>query len=257
MSYRFVSVGILSFALVGFGMSETKQGGEEPLPESPADHVLDEARLIDPETRAKLVAEIQRLEREAGVDLFIAAYTLLPEPIEDRARRLREAWATNHRTVVCVYRRGAQQLTFSASGDGKVFVPSQTLFALYDRAVEVARQHDEPRDRLVAATRSLSEGLIEDLKVRDSKRGPFVGEVFRLLIGLMIASLTIGGISYAIVKVLNGRRQARDAGFLFPEVVVGRRLGAAFGGGTVAEIDFQKNGSHVTAQAPGMRQPRA
>lgn len=235
--------------VAAFGQ-DSRKGSRDlpPLPPAPNDHILDEAGLIDDATRAKLSSRITQLKKEVKVDLFIAAYTLIPEGIEERARRLRDEWSSNTRSVVMVYRRGSQELTFSANGDPKTFVPGGELMSIYDVAVAAARVHEDARGRLIAAADSLAISLVRDLSIRDQKRGFLTKEIVILIAALLAAALAIGFISNLVVRRLAQRRARRDTGVYFPEVIVGRRLGAAFGGGTVAELEFNgRSGSGRSA----------
>ena len=190
------------------------------------------------------------MKAEVDVDLYIAAYTLLPGNIDARAKALRNAWATNDRSLVMLYRRGFQQLTFSANGDGDTFIPAGELYRIYGAAVTAAQATEEPRERILAATQALADGLIADLLVRDPKRSVFHSRTIVFVASVVAAALIIGILSVTVVRRLSRRRNERETAVLFPEVVVGRRLGAPYGGGTVAEIDFQKNVSTPHSPVP-------
>ncbi len=211
------------------------------LPPAPPDQILDEAGLLDPSTRAALREHVQKLSQQFDVKLFIAAYTLLPEKDHVRARRLRMLWGGDSRSVVIVYRRGSQQLTFSANGHIDTFIPTRELLLMYKDAVTAARTFETPRERILAAVETLSAAIIRDLTVRDAKRGFFTAEIFTLIAAICITILVIGGASFLLVRRLQLRAHKREIGCVFPEVTVGRRLGAPFGGGTVAGMHFAKS----------------
>lgn len=211
-----------------------------PVPPAPADHILDEANMFDAPTRDHLKATIARLQAQADTKMYIAAYSFLPGSIDEHARRLREAWSDDARCVVIVYRRGGQQMTFSASGDAETFIPGAELRVMYDTAIIAAKEHENASQRMVAAADTLSINLVRDLHARDANRSGLTPEVIKLIGICALIALGIALIGLSIRGHLRKKEFQRRAGTLFPEVVVQRRLGAPFGGGTVAEIDFAK-----------------
>lgn len=210
------------------------------LPPVPPDQILDEAGLLDPSTRAGLRQQIQKLKAQANVDLFVAAYTLLPEKIATRAQRLRDHWGKSDRSVMVVYRRGSQELTFSANGNNDTFIPIGELLLMYEDAITAALAFESPRERILAAVQSLSTAIIRDLAIRDTNRSFFTAEIIKLIAAITATILVIGGIALLFVRRAQSRAHKRETGCVFPEVAVSRRLGAPFGGGTVADINFAK-----------------
>lgn len=220
-----------------------------PIPPAPADHILDEANMFDASAREHLKGTISRLQTQANTKLYIAAYSFLPGSIDEHARRLREAWSDDSRCVVIVYRRGGQQMTFSASGDPEHFIPGSELRVMYDTAIIAAKEHENASQRMVAAADTLAITLIRDLSARDANRSGLTPEVIKLIGICAIIALGIALIGLSIRGHLRKKEFQRQAGTLFPDVVVQRRLGAPFGGGTVAEIDFAKPTSGSANQA--------
>ncbi len=219
------------------------------LPPRPNDGILDEARLLSAAQRTAMAAEVQRLGRESDVELFVAAYTLLNEGVQDRARRLRREWASGDRCIVALYRRGEKNLTFSVSDELTSIVPTAQLHEVYQKAAAAAAGREEPREQLVLAIQTFADEFTAVLKRREADANPFGLSKLAVVGGVFAVALLILGAGYWTNERLTRKKAERDARSLFPEVVVGTRLGAPFGGGTVAEIEFRP--------APGQAPPPA
>ncbi|MEZ5326088.1 MAG: hypothetical protein R3F19_13640 [Verrucomicrobiales bacterium] len=81
----------------------------DPLPPAPESQILDDGRVFShaPGELAQLAKYLKELKQNSGIEIFVAMYGFLDgETVEERANRLREAWANRNTGVVVVYESG-------------------------------------------------------------------------------------------------------------------------------------------------------
>ncbi|OYW77902.1 MAG: hypothetical protein B7Z37_02050 [Verrucomicrobia bacterium 12-59-8] len=205
----------------------------------PADGIQDETRALTPETHRLLAGELSRFRQDLKCDAWIQATSFLPAEVTVRrqAQTTRREWSGLRPAVLMVYDRASNSSAMSFapffwerfSAADLVEIMQETRRILADTKLTL----DE---RVALATRAWIDRLraMESVRLRQSlwiQRGE---KQFAIAVPAVLA----GGALFAAMLGFISRRRSARAGhrFLFPEVQVGMRFGAAYGGGVTAEI---------------------
>lgn len=208
-------------------------------PPPPADGILDETRALSSETRLQLAGELQQFRQDLKYDGWVRTCSFMPTGITVRrqAQMTRRGWSSTQPAVLMLYDRatGGSAVSFAPvlweryPATDLVYIMQETRRILADSKLNL----DE---RLAVATRT----WIDRMRTMESVR---LQQTLWLQrhekpLGLAMPALLAGG---AVVAALMGyvsrrRSAAVDSRFLLPEVQVGTRFGAAFGGGVTAEV---------------------
>lgn len=233
---------------MGFGGRLVAEG----LPAKPVTHVLDEAGLFDrhPKRLELISGRLLELQENHDLPVYLVLYGgLLDANLADQARELHRAWIGDRLDgIVVVWDGDMRQLEFG--------LPMTAHLDLEEQNGPMTRMPDHRLDPVLKEVRSSVEGLddkrelVERLSVvlvarldwmlRDlqPRRGITAGEV-------AVATLALGGIlgllGLVAAKFLRQSEIETRRQCYFPDVVVGGRLGASFGGGRVAVVDYMKS----------------
>ncbi|WP_395741676.1 hypothetical protein [Prosthecobacter sp.] len=217
-------------AVAGWGLGQTA---------APADGILDETRALTPETHRVLAEELSRFSRDLKCQAWIRATSFSTSGVTLRrqAQATRREWSGTQPAVLMTYDRASNSGAMSFAPDFWERYPSAELVEIMQ---ETRRILAEPRltldERLALATRSWMERLrnMESVRLKHSLLLQRREKQFAMV---MPALLTGGAAAAALLGFLSRRRSERAGRrFLFPEVQVGMRFGAAYGGGVSAEI---------------------
>lgn len=208
----------------------------------PADGIADETRALTEETRRLLAQELQLLRADLHCDVWITASSFAPAgmTVRRQAQNTRREWSGERPAVLMAYDRATNSSAMS-------FAP--VMWERYPTAelVEIMRH---TRLLLTDANLTLDERLsaaahfwIDRLRVLESTRLKQTLWLQRnekrpaLILGAILAGAAVLA---AIVGWLSRLRAARvGRRFHFPEVHVGTRFGAPYGGGVTSEIAAQ------------------
>jgi len=217
-------------AVAGWSLAETAP---------PADGILDETRALTPETHRLLAGELKQFCQDLKCDAWIKATSFSPTELTLRrqAQIVRREWSSTQPAVLMAYDRASNSSAMSFAPDFWERYPAAELLEIMQ---ETRRILADPKltldERLALATRSWIDRLrsMESVRLKQSlwlQRGE---KRFALAVPAMFAG---GAVIAALLGFISRRRSARaDRRFLFPEVQVGMRFGAAYGGGVSAEI---------------------
>ena len=205
----------------------------------PADGILDETRALTPETHRQLAAELSQFRQDLKCEAWIRATSFLAAGVTIRrqAQATRREWSAIQPAVLMAYDRASNS---SAVSFAPVFWERYPAAELVEIMQETRRILSDPKlsldERLALATRSWVDRLrsMESVRLRQSLWIQRKEKPFALAVPTLLAA---GALIVALFGFLSRRRTARAAlRFLFPEVQVGMRFGAAYGGGVTAEI---------------------
>jgi hypothetical protein len=217
-------------AVAGWGVGQTAP---------PADGIQDETRALSAEIHRQLAEELKQFGQDLKCDAWIRAtsFSAAGVPLRRQAQLIRREWSGTRPAVLMAYDR-------ASNGSALSFAPD--FWERYPAAVLVEIMQDTRRilldpkltldERIAVATRTWIDRLrvLETVRLKQSlwiQRG-------EKRFALMMPALLVGGaVIVALLGFISRRRSARaDRRFLFPEVQVGMRFGAAYGGGVTAEI---------------------
>lgn len=223
-------------AVAGWGLAQTAP---------PADGILDETRALTPEIHRQLAEELKQFTLDMKCDAWIKASSFISAGVNLRrqAQMTRREWSPARPAVLMAYDR-------ATNGSALSFAPE--MWERYPAAELVEIMQDARRimldtkltleERLAMATRL----WIDRLRVMEAvrlKQSLWIQRSEKKFVLTLPAVLAVGAVITAILGFIARRRSARaDRRFLFPDVQVGMRFGAAYGGGVTAEIK-----THVSA----------
>lgn len=205
----------------------------------PADGILDETRALTAETHRLLADELRQFSRDLKCDAWIKAssFTASGVTVRRQAQTIRREWSGTRPAVLMAYDR-------ASNGSGISFAPE-----FWDRypAAELLEIMQETRriladtkltldERLAQATRSWIDRLrsMETVRLKQSLWIQPNEKRFALAMPVWLAG---GAVAAALLGFISRQRSTRASRrFLFPEVQVGMRFGAAYGGGVTSEI---------------------
>ncbi len=217
-------------AMVGWSVAQTAP---------PADGIRDETRALTSESHRVLAEEFKQFSQNLKCDAWFQATSFMPSGLTVRrqAQITRREWSGTRSAVLMAYDRASNSNAMSFSPDFWDRYPAADLVEIIQEARRI--QSDTKltlEERLIQATRYWMDRLrsMESVRLKQSlwlQRGE---KPFALAVPIFLAG---GGIVLALLGIVSRRRSARASRrFLFPEVQVGMRFGAAYGGGVTSEI---------------------
>ena len=206
--------------------------------EAPADGVLDDTHALGTAAHRAIAAEIASLHADLRADIWLAATSFPPSAVTPRqqARSTRGEWSGDSSALFIGYDRASNSISLSFSPQFWERYPSSSLVELMrDSGRMIADKKLTVEERLLFIVHELAERLRQLETVRIQHDRWFQQGEKRFAFMLMMALL--GATLVAAVLGIVSRRRARSHGeqHYFPDVAVGSRLGAAFGGGLIAE----------------------
>jgi uncharacterized membrane protein YgcG len=222
---------------------------EETLPAPPNDFVSDSADVFETEAGAALKAELVRFHAEHDMDVYVVTNLYLSKrTAQMQAEKLAEKWLSDRYGAVVVLNRGTapgeHPLGVALSANDERIVAGRTLL----QALERARARYDEMQSLPGGTRA--EGvhaavrvLLETLGTRGSAARAAHAQVtsprqWNVMTGVATALLAGAVLLFIFHRVQERLETRSNEQFRFPDVTVGRRLGAQQGGGNVAGISF-------------------
>jgi hypothetical protein len=233
----------LSLAMVG------RSEGAVEYPPAPMGHVLDDAGLFDrhPEQLVEISTRLMELEDEHDLPVYIAIYGgLLRSGIKEQTQGLYAKWVGKDVDgVVVVWDSDTRQLEFGLPSAGYYDLGGEdgSATSLPDQRMRPVLNEVIVKVKGIESKKGYVDRLSEDLVARLDHMLSEGGRQGGVSAGrVAVATLFLGGILAGIA--LCAGRWVRGSGVesrrqcYFPDVLVGSRLGAAFGGGRVAVIDY-------------------
>ena len=223
------------FAVVWLAMSGCGLAQSAP----PADGILDDTRALTAESHRKLAVELSHFRQDLQCDAWIKASSFMAtgSTIRREAQTTRRAWSATRPAVLMAYDRSSNS---SAVSFAPVLWERYPAAELVEIMQEIRRIISDPKlsldERLVHATYAWIDRLrrMESVRLRQSLWIQRREKSFAIAVPVILA---IGAVIAAFFGYLSRQRTARAAmRFLFPEIHVGMRFGAAYGGGVTAEV---------------------
>lgn len=249
-----VVCGWLLTALVCSGQLTNRLGRlSVDLPMPPPSHVLDVGGLFDryPEQLAEISKMLRELEDRHEVPVYLVVYAgLLRGGVTERATEFFDTWIGVDRdglVVVCDADAGKLDLGLPMASpksgeEGGVLVSRLTDAEIIPISMELQKMlegREDPQDYLVEMTRHLTTRLDGVLSVPRSdgldRETWMIGGLTLLVTGVVLM------VGWFTSRRLQGAEERAREQFFFPDVLVGVRLGAQYGGGRVAVKTFGKN----------------
>jgi len=222
---------------------------KDKLPQAPSDFLLDEATAFDPPAAAALKTKLVKFHTEQDMDVYVVTSIYLPErTAQALAEKLAEKWLLDRYGAVVVMNRGTAPgegaLGIALAPNDSRLIGGRTLFS----AVEEARAKSEeitnrPEGSRAAGVEAAAQVLMDTLT---KSGGPALAKQsavtsrsqWNVMTGVASA-LLVGAVFLFLFHRVQERLERRsNEQFRFPDVTVGRRLGATQGGGNVAGISF-------------------
>lgn len=231
--------GLLSVVFAVFVFTPPAHGADD-LPPAPADHVLDEAGMLDSAQRTLLAYELRQFERQTSNQLVVAIMPEVPdgEVMEDYTQRVAEAWGAGRKDrdngmVLFVFpelRQLRVEVGYGLEGAVPDILASRII---NDEMVPSFRAGDmgagiiRGADALMAAARGEYVGSGRTLAERQAGRGETSSVVFWVVfIVILLIVMQRGHGRGGTVYTPRGRRDV-----FFPGNFGGGFGGGGFGGG--------------------------
>lgn len=220
----------------------------ESLPAAPVDFVIDDADALDITEEAALKTDLIKFHSKHGIDIYVATWTFLPDTsAQSRAGELAREWLQDRPGAVLVMNRGTganeQSLGIAGSAFNEQLLTSAALFTAMEEAKQKARgMENGPQGSPAKGIRGAADHLMQIFAARaGAASAPGEASSMGRVITGLAAALVIGSALLFLFHRVQERLE-RGAGeqWFFPDVAVGRRLGASQGGGEVAGIRFEK-----------------
>jgi hypothetical protein len=211
------------------------------LPPVPAGFILDDTNLLSAEQTAALEAALKKLSEHTGASVYVYATTFAePDKARDNTAALAGEWLGDRPGLVISYRRTRK---FQVTGTSPAFwrrYPASDAAALVASLLE--RLNDpklSPDAKVVAATEEAVARITELEKMLPT--GPrLITRTDALIATGFGVFILAGGIIAWLLLLWRSRIHARESvTIFFPEVRAATRLGAPFGGGTIAEVKLK------------------
>lgn len=221
------------FAWLGLGLLLTAASG------AAAGFIEDSTRALTAAKKAELEQEMAAFEAETGVRLGIKTVAYLDPGVSMRTtvRQARQALAAEGPVALILVDRGKNGLGISHSPELWQRYPLARLVEVLQRVLtraEADSQQGIEKALLIAAKQWMAD-LRQLEKERQNAARLLQGPDQALLLGCALLFVG-GGFGLRSLVTRRRRREVTDRRqFLFPDVVVGQRLGAPFGGGHLAD----------------------
>lgn len=213
-----------------------------PLPPAPENQILDDGHIFAhaPGEQAKLAKFLKDLNDNHGIQIFVAMYGFLDgETVEERANRLRTAWANHNTGVVVVYESGGEGLSFVATDEIDAMLTRHDINIILQRAGTAAQKEKGAENQIQAAVHTLANSLVSKLD-RRRRANELTAQKRVLVVSSTLACIVLFTlIGMMIARWINKSDRRAKEFYYFPNARVGTRFGATFSGGTGAEIRFK------------------
>lgn len=228
---------------------------EEPFvpPPAPEDRVLDESRVLvrDAGRREAIAAALAALEAKHGFRMYYVLYdSLFGRDLAERARILRQAWLGEQPGMVLLLETDSRTFKIDrpparqkeVEEGTRLEIPEATDLSSMDLS-EVLRDLEGSRmtakDGAEFAER-LGLGVATGISsVFDERAARPEGSTKGRMVLLAIGVIAVAGLVALLVVAGLKRAEARSLErYVFPEISVGTRLGAPYGGGKVSSRSF-------------------
>lgn len=205
----------------------------------PPDGILDETRALGEATHRQLADELREFREDLHTDAWITATSFIPVEVTLRrqAQIDRRAWSGERPAVLMAYDRATNNGAMSFAPELWQRYSSAELIEIMQEARRILGNTSLSLDeRLLLAARSWMDRLREMESVRLKHTLPIQGDEKKLA-QAAVSWFAGGAVILALFGLASRRTSASSSHkFLFPDVGVGMRFGAPYGGGVTSEI---------------------
>lgn len=226
-------------------------------PQVPSVHVLDDARIFasEPARLAALEARLSALEAKYGFPVYLVVYdTLIATDVRERSQQFQNQWIGNDDPgMVAVFETDSgavgigvhplKQLELDSGSQIPTMGPLD-LSVLEQESIarevfqRVSRVRDS-RDRIEAVVNGMADEITRDLEARAAPAShTATWRIAAFTVGLGAAGGLVVLLAMAWLRRTEHRAKQR---YVFPDVNVGTRLGAPYGGGKISSRDFSES----------------
>jgi hypothetical protein len=213
--------------------------GLSPAQAEPVRRIFDSSHLLSPAAHDTLALQLEAFSVETGCAVFVKAETFLESGLTARAaaRSARQSLVTSGPAALFLSDRAKDSIAISQSPDLWQRYPMARLVENLRAAMAKAQLPDStPEQRLTACVEVWLAG-IRRLEVERRATQQVIPPSQRPLTLVYASLLGVG----TLAALLLGRRDrlslaAEQHQILFPDVLVGQRLGAPHGGGVIASL---------------------
>ena len=228
---RIICLAVLGACALLGGALQTATGADT----APAALIHDEAGILDRAHADALGRDLELTREKADVALHVVTDPFLTGgvTVRDRALALANQWAGEQPGLVITINRGDGQGGIAASaGLWRRYPPDETVVILGDATALLSNSRRPLDERLTQAVRLVSDRLIGMEVARQARDKTVAAEEARLAAWFAALLLVFGGTVWISVTLWR-RHETRRGAIFFPNVDVGTRLGAPFGGGVI------------------------
>jgi hypothetical protein len=235
--------------------------GQEVIPSSdepqvPSVHVLDDARIFasDPGRLAALEARLTALEAKYRFPVYVAVYdTLIATDVRERSQQFQNQWIGNDDPgLVAVFETDSgsvgigvhplKQLELDSGSQIPTMGPLDLSMLEQETLTREVQQRigkvRDSRDRVEAIVNGLADEITRDLEARSAPASKTATlRIAAFTVGLIAATGLVVLLVMAWLRRTDNRARQR---YIFPDVSVGTRLGAPYGGGKISSRDFSE-----------------
>lgn len=205
----------------------------------PAGGILDETRALTPGALQQLSEDLALFREDLKCEAWVMALSFVPTGVNLRrhAQMTRRTWDGGQPAVLMAYDRASNASAISFSPALWQRYPAAELVEVMQESNRLFSNGTLTLDeRIVAAARTWMERLrgMERTRLRQS----LLLQQDEKRMAVVTASI-LGGLAFAgaVLGLISRRRNtSAERRFYFPEVEVGMRLGAPYGGGVTAEL---------------------
>lgn len=207
---------------------------------APADGIYDDTRALSEVGRRDLGGELRSLRDDLKANIWFTAtsFTASGVTLRQQARMTRRRWSGESPALLIAYDRASNAVALSFSPDFWNRYPTPGLVELLRGAGRtIADTKLTLEERLTLIVQETGKRLRQLETVSIQQNMWFQNEEKRpvlLLAGGLLAAACLAAVAGMAARHWSGSSSSQA---FFPEVVVGTRLGAPFGGGLIVEMD--------------------
>ena len=236
------NVPLVSMAGAASATSEATAKPLDPLPPAPTTQILDEARVFAhvPGKLSQLAQFLADLKVNEGIEIYVAMYGFLTnESVEQRAQRLRRAWADHTAGIVVVYESGGSDISFVATDEIDEMLTVNDINMVLQKAGTAAQEAKGAENKIEIAVHTLSEELVNKLN-RRREANALTSRQLAAIMSVTLAAIALVTLLGSLLAKFISRADKRAAKFYyFPGTRVSSRFGAHYSGGMGSEVRFK------------------
>lgn len=218
-------------------------GSVMAVPVAPVDGILDDTHALSSEAHQKLVEQMANFRRDMGCDVWLVTSTFLDsgQTVRYFSRDLRKAWSGTNDAILLAYDRGTDRSAMSLSSSiWNRYSASALTTLMQTGGVIMSDANKTPEQRLTDFMGKLLRGMREIKQQQAKMDQSFTRDHRRLAVAFATAS-GMGALALFVLGVRSRRQDVQSAlQSHLPQIEVGTRLGAPFGGGVAVVWSDEK-----------------